>query len=373
MRNFEVMRRKLEELFAEIGRPITLMEVCGTHTVSVFRSGLRSLLPEGLRLLSGPGCPVCVTDQREIDMALSLAGENRIITTYGDMMRVPGSNSSSAANSLAKIKSGGARVEVVTSAMQSIDIAKNNPDSEVVFLGVGFETTAPSTAIAIKQASALGLRNFSVLCLHKTVPPALKALCPDSKSSSELKSNPEFKIDGFILPGNVTVVTGVRDYEFLTSELRKAAAVAGFEPEEILAAIVGLSRQIAGQNFSLEIYRANDVPKDGNPAARKILSEVFETKDAAWRGLGRITNSGLRISENYARFDAAEKFGLTTMVFSVAEANFCRCGEVLSGLLTPPECELFGTACTPLSPVGPCMVSNEGTCGAWHKFNRRMT
>jgi len=358
MRNIEAMRRKLNELVTKAGRTITLMEVCGTHTVAVFRSGLRSLLPDGLRLLSGPGCPVCVTDQREIDMALALAGEGRIIATYGDMMRVPGSSLSGPANSLAKMKSGGARIEVVTSAMQSIDIAKNNPDNEVIFLGVGFETTAPNTAVAIKQAG--DLRNFSVLCLHKTVPPALQALC----------SNPEFKIDGFILPGNVTVVTGVRDYEFLTDKIHKAAAVAGFEPEEILAAIVGLSRQIAAKNFSLEIYRANDVPKDGNPAARKILSEIFETCDADWRGLGRIPGSGLRVSKNYSRFDAAEKFGLDSAVPPVSKGDSCRCGEILSGLLTPPECELYGIACTPLSPVGPCMVSNEGTCGAWHKFSR---
>ena len=372
MRNFEVMRRKLEELIAQIGRPITLMEVCGTHTVSVFRSGLRSLLPKGLRLLSGPGCPVCVTDQREIDMALSLAGEGRIILTYGDMMRVPGSASLGAANSLAKMKSAGARVEIITSAMQSIDIAKNNPNSEVVFLGVGFETTAPSTAVAIKQAASHGLRNFSVLCLHKTVPSALQALCSNSKlkSDSELKSSLELKIDGFILPGNVTVVTGVQDYAFLTDNLHKAAVVAGFKPDEILAAIVGLSHQIACQNFSLGIYRANDVPKDGNSAARKILSEVFETCGATWRGLGLIPGSGLRISKSYARFDAAEKFGLTAMVSPVTEANPCRCGEILSGLLTPPECELYGTTCTPLNPVGPCMVSNEGTCGAWHRFSR---
>jgi len=362
MRNIEAMRRKLDELVASAGRAITLMEVCGTHTVAVFRSGLRSILPDGLRLLSGPGCPVCVTDQREIDMALSLAGEGRIIATYGDMMRVPGSSLSGTANSLAKMKSGGACIEVVTSAMQSLDIAKNNPDRDVVFLGVGFETTAPATAVAIKQAANLGLNNFSVLCLHKTVPPALQALC----------SNPELKIDGFILPGNVTVVTGVRDYMFLTDKLHKAAAVAGFEPEEILAAIVGLSRQIADgtPNFNLEIYRANDIPGDGNPMARKFLSEVFETCDADWRGLGQITGSGLRVSKNYSRFNAAEKFGLDTTARPVVETNSCRCGEILSGLLTPPECELYGTACTPLSPIGPCMVSNEGTCGAWHRFSR---
>ncbi|MCL2009581.1 MAG: hydrogenase formation protein HypD [Synergistaceae bacterium] len=350
------MLRRLGELVSETGRAVTFMEVCGTHTVAIFRSGLRSLLPEGLRLLSGPGCPVCVTDQREIDMAVSLAETGRIVLTYGDMMRVPGSS-----NSLAGMKSAHARVEVVTSAMQAIKTAKDNPGSEVVFLGVGFETTSPGTAIAIKQAHSHGLRNFSVLCLHKTVPPAMRALC----------SNTELKIDGFILPGNVTVVTGIYDYAFLTDELHKAAAVAGFEPEEILAALVDLSRQTAAGRFGLSAYRLNDVPKAGNPAARKILSEVFETCDTVWRGLGEIPGSGLRVAKDYSRFDAAERFGLNALTaLPAAKNNNCRCGEILTGLLTPPECELYGTACTPMNPIGPCMVSGEGTCGAWHRFNR---
>lgn len=364
----EAMRRKLDELLSKTskaGRAVTLMEVCGTHTVAIFRSGLRSLLPEGLRLLSGPGCPVCVTDQREIDMALSLAESGRIVLTYGDMMQVPGSGAPDSANSLAKIKSSGARVEVVTSAVQSIEIAQNNPGNEVVFLGAGFETTSPGTAVTLKQAYSHDLRNFSVLCLHKTVPPVMRALC----------SNPELKIDGFILPGNVTAVTGVQDYTFLADEFHKAAAVAGFEPEEILAAIVDLLRQTTTERFSLSAYRANDVPKTGNPAARKILSEVFETSDAAWRGLGLIPGSGLRIANAYSRFDAAERFGLDALLNAppATKDNGCRCGEVLTGLMTPPECELYGTVCTPMNPVGPCMVSSEGACGVWHRFNRQRT
>ncbi|MDR2179094.1 MAG: hydrogenase formation protein HypD [Synergistaceae bacterium] len=351
---FEGMRRRLEELLSSAGRPLTFMEVCGTHTVSIFRSGLRSLLPDGLRLLSGPGCPVCVTDQSEIDMALALAEKGCLVLTYGDMMRVPGSS-----GSLLDLKGRGARVEVVTSAIQSVDIARSCPDSQVVFLGVGFETTAPATAVTLKQALLHDLPNFSVLSLHKTVPPILRAL----------SSNPALNIDGFILPGNVTVVAGIEDYVFLTDELRKAAAVAGFQPEEILAALVDLSSQVASNRFCLRVFRARETPRGGNPVARKILWEVFEPCDTRWRGLGRVPASGCRIGRAYKRFDAAERFGLFGLLPAPARDNGCRCGDVLSGLLTPPECELYGTACTPLTPVGPCMVSGEGTCGAWRRYH----
>jgi hydrogenase expression/formation protein HypD len=288
-------------------------------------------------------------------MALALvARQNLIVLTYGDMMRVPGSDG----NSLAKMRGEGARVQVVTSAMQSIKIARNNPGSEVVFLGVGFETTAPATAVTLKCAKSEGLRNFSVLCFHKTVPPVMRVLC----------SNPDLKVDGFVLPGNVTVVAGVQDYVFLTEELHKAAAVAGFEPAEILAALVDLSHQVATGCFKLSAYRLKDVPREGNQAALKILSEVFEPCDALWRGLGTIQGSGLRISGAHLGFDAIEKFGMTPS--APAEIKGCRCGEVLAGLATPPDCQLYGGLCTPLNPVGPCMVSSEGTCGAWYRFNR---
>ena len=347
---FEAMGRRLEELLDSIGRPVTFMEVCGTHTVSIFRSGLRSLLPEGLRLLSGPGCPVCVTDQSEIDMALTLAEKDCVVLTYGDMLRVPGSS-----GSLLDLKSGGAQVEVVTSAVQSLEIARSRPDSQVVFLGVGFETTAPATAVTLKQALLHDLSNLSVLCLHKTVPPILRAL----------SSNPALSVDGFVLPGNVTVVAGIEDYVFLTDELGVAAAVAGFEPEEILAALVDLSQQTATSRFRVSAYRMHEAPRRGNPVARRVLSEVFEPCEGRWRGLGSVPASGCRLREEYRRFDALERFGLTPLP---ARENGCRCGDVLSGLLTPPECELYGTACTPLNPVGPCMVSGEGTCGAWHRY-----
>jgi hydrogenase expression/formation protein HypD len=328
------------------------MEVCGTHTLSIFRSGLRSLLPEGLRLLSGPGCPVCVTDRSEIDAAVTLAERGCAILTYGDMLRVPGSF-----GSLQEARGRGASVEIVTSAMAAAAAARENPGREAVFLGVGFETTAPATAATLKRALSDGIRNLSVLCVHKSVPPVMRALC----------SHPDLKIDGFILPGNVTVVAGESGYAFLTDELRKAAAVAGFEPEEIMAALVDLARQVASGEYRIGAYRTRDVPRSGNPTALRLMSEVFEPCDALWRGFGLIPGSGFRLAGDYSRFDARERFGLGAAVET--EDGACRCGEILSGLLTPPECELYGTACTPLNPVGPCMVSSEGTCGAWHRFN----
>lgn len=340
----EKLRRTLQN------RSVAFMEVCGTHTMAIFRSGLRSLLPETVRLLSGPGCPVCVTDQGEIDMALSLAERGCIVLTYGDMLRVPGS-----AGSLLKLKGQGARVEIVTSATESLSAARDNPGSEVVFLGVGFETTAPATAVLLKLAREQELSNLSVLCLHKTVPPVMRAL----------SANPALKIDGFILPGNVTVVTGLDEYAFLTDELKKAAVVAGFEPEAILGGILDLARQVTSGDFGIRVYRLRDVGKDGNRVAQNVLSEVFEPCDARWRGLGSIPQSGCRIRANYAAWDAERKFGL---VPQTPKETKCRCGDVLSGLIDPPECGLFGSACTPVSPVGPCMVSSEGTCGAWYRY-----
>lgn len=327
------------------------MEVCGTHTVSIFRSGLRTLLPAGLRLLSGPGCPVCVTDQSEIEAVLDLADKDCIIATYGDMTRVPGES-----GSLLDRRARGARVEVVTSAIQSLSIAQKNPNSEVMFLGVGFETTSPATAVTIKEAYRRDIRNFSVLSLHKTVPPVLRALC----------ARPGLNIDGFLLPGNVIVISGEEQYAFL-AKLGKAAVAAGFEPEEIMAALTELSRQAACKDYKLCSYRLRDVPRGGNETARRVMDEVFETCGAVWRGLGLIEGSGLRIREEYLRFDAALKFDIE---YKENKDTGCQCGEVLSGLLTPPECKLFGSACTPQSPVGPCMVSGEGTCGAWYRFNR---
>ncbi|MDR2175266.1 MAG: hydrogenase formation protein HypD [Synergistaceae bacterium] len=352
---FEAMRRELEEALRLSG-PLTFMEVCGTHTVSIFRSGLRSLLPRGLSLLSGPGCPVCVTDRSEIDRAIELAEKGCLVLTYGDMMRVPGTS-----GSLLEARGRGADVEVATSAIQALPAARENPDRDVVFLAVGFETTAPATAAMLRQVRSGGIRNLSVLCLHKTVPPVMRVLC----------SVPGLKVDGFLLPGNVTVVAGEGGYAFL-AEAGKAAAVAGFEPEEIMAALVDLVRQAAAGSYRIRAYRTRDVPREGNTTALRLMAEVFEPCDALWRGLGLIPGSGLRLGKDYARFDALGKFGLKSGA-GPAEArdDGCQCGKILSGLLTPPECGLYGRACTPLNPAGPCMVSSEGTCGAWYRFNRQ--
>lgn len=345
----------LDGALTELGRNVskramTFMEVCGTHTVSIFRSGLRSLLPKNLRLLSGPGCPVCVTDQSEIDMALNLVDRGHIIATYGDMLRVPGSG-----GSLMERKGKGGHVEILTSAFGALELAEAYPGSEIVFLGVGFETTAPATAVLLKEAFKRKALNLSVLCFHKTVPAVMRKLC----------SNPALAVDGFILPGNVTTVMGIEDYSFLSQDLKKASVAAGFEPEEILAGLVDLSRQVTANDFRTSIYRLKDVPAKGNPAVRRTLDEVFEPCEASWRGLGSVADSGLRIRENYASWDARKRFEISPL--PVGETA-CRCGEVLSGTITPPDCQLFGSACTPLSPVGPCMVSGEGTCGIWYRY-----
>jgi hydrogenase expression/formation protein HypD len=283
-------------------------------------------------------------------MALSLAERGCVVVTYGDMLRIPGAE---ARSSLLELKSRGARVEVVQSAARAIEIARADPDSQVVFLAVGFETTTPATAVALKEAARLGLANFSVLCLHKMVPPVMRVLC----------ARPDLNVDGFILPGNVTVVAGLDGYAFLP-ELGKAASVAGFEPEEILAALVDLTRQVTTRRFRLSAYRLREVPRAGNPAARRLLEEVFKPCDGRWRGLGLIPGSGYQIRDAYSSFDAAKKFNLTP---TPVKDDGCRCGEVLSGVLTPPECELYRTTCTPLTPAGPCMASSEGTCGAWYR------
>lgn len=349
--NDGVLKAALAELTHNASnRRMTFMEVCGTHTVSIFRSGLRSLLPPNMRLLSGPGCPVCVTDQSEIDMALNLASQGHIIATYGDMLRVPGSG-----GSLLEQKTKGADVEVITSAMDALLLAEKNPLREVVFLGVGFETTAPATAVLLKETLRHNVKNLSVLCFHKTVPAVMQKLCGNSK----------LIVDGFILPGNVTTVMGIQDYEFLVKDFKKAAAVAGFGSEEILASLVELSRQLISGNLKISILRTKDVPSAGNPIVRKILEEIFEPCSASWRGIGAVEDSGLRVKKSYISLDACERFGIAP-VPTVTTA--CRCGEVLSGTISPTECELFGSACTPISPVGPCMVSGEGTCGIWYRY-----
>ncbi len=348
--------RLAEKLARQIQResrhPMRLMEVCGTHTLSIFRAGIRALLPERLRLVSGPGCPVCVTAQEEIDAFLALAKEEGvIITTFGDLVRVPGTRTS-----LQKERAKGRDIRVVYSSMDAVDIAVNNPERPVVFLGVGFETTAPTVAAAILSARQRGIQNFFVFSAHKRVPPALDMLL-------SLKT---VRIDGFILPGHVSVVIGEKAYAPLVRDHRVPSVICGFEPMDILRGILMLVRQLESKTAKLENAYSRVVTREGNAKAMAVLREVFAPVDAPWRGIGVIEESGLQIRDKYARFDAKRAFSVTVPESEAPRG--CACGEVLTGVLMPPQCPLFRKACTPEDPVGPCMVSSEGTCAAYYRY-----
>lgn len=334
-------------------RDIRLMEVCGTHTVAIFRSGIRSMLPENISLLSGPGCPVCVTAQGEIDAFIELSRiKGVIVTTFGDLMRVPGSGSS-----LQQEKAHGRDIRMVYSPLDALDIAKKNPDRKVVFLGVGFETTAPTIAASITTAEQMQLGNFSVLTAHKLVPPAL----------SVLMAAEGVNIDGFILPGHVSVIIGLDAYRPFFDSYAVPCVVSGFEPADILQAIWLLAEQVNTGPPKLENAYRRAVTAEGNPKAREILETVFEPADANWRGIGIIPKSGLKIRPEFAAFDAERVFTVT--VKNVAEPKGCACGEILTGVKIPPECQLYRKRCTPENPVGPCMVSTEGTCAAYYRYH----
>jgi len=348
------LRAEMEALCRAVGRRVQFMEVCGTHTVAVFRSGIRSLLPANLRLVSGPGCPVCVTAQRDIDAAIELAaGKEVILVTYGDMMRVPGR-----LGSLERLRADGAEVRVISSALSGLQIAGENPDREVVFFAVGFETTAPATAAAVLRAERDGLENFSVLMCHKLVVPAMRALL----------SAGEVPLDGFLCPGHVSVIIGAEAYRPVVEQYGKPCVVAGFEPEQILSGLVHLLRQVRSGEPAVENVYSAAVSESGNRAAVELLERVFVPADAPWRALGVIPRSGLELRPEYRRFDALQRFGIT--IGQDQEHPGCICGEVIQGRAEPADCPLFGEACTPLDPVGPCMVSSEGTCSAWYKYHR---
>lgn len=351
------MRTMMDEIARvceQIGRRVQLMEVCGTHTVSIFRSGLRAMLPANLRLISGPGCPVCVTAQRHIDAAIDLAGrDGLILATYGDMLRVPGR-----CGSLEQRRASGADVRVVQSAMSAVELARRHRDRPVVFLGVGFETTAPATAAAVRRAAVERLENFSVLVSHKLVVPAMAALLEAGETA----------LDGFLCPGHVSVIIGSEAYRPIVARWSMPCVVAGFEPPQIVAALLALVRQVRAGEAQLENAYPQAVTPDGNRAALRLLDEVFEVCDTPWRALGTIGASGLALRDKYRRFDAAERFDIR--VGEDVDNPACLCGQVIQGLVEPPECPLFGEGCTPLRPIGPCMVSSEGTCAAWYKYGR---
>ena len=342
----------LKEIDRLITKPVRLMEVCGTHTVAIFRAGIRQVLPPQVELVSGPGCPVCVTSDDYMDMAIAYAKRSDvIIATFGDMLKVPGSVSS-----LGEAKASGADIRIVYSPLESLAVAADNPEKKVIFLAVGFETTAPTAAATVLSAAEQNLKNFFVLSAHKLVPPALKALLAD----------PKVKVDGFILPGHVCAITGEEPFQFLPKEYRMPAVVAGFEPLDILQAVYMLAKQIHDGKPAVENAYSRVVKQQGNPVARKMLAEVYEPADAVWRGIGLIPESGLRVNERYKDFDA--EVALPIEVETTVKPTACRCGEVLRGLIKPTECGLFGKACVPQHPVGACMVSVEGSCAAWYKY-----
>lgn len=344
----------LERIHARQTGPVRLMEVCGTHTMSIAKSGIRSLLPPQVRLLSGPGCPVCVTPPEVIDAYLELAMEPRVtLCTYGDLMRVPGS---ARGDNLHRRKALGARVEIVYSPLDALELAKETPERQVVFLGAGFETTAPGTAVALLEAKKQHIPNFTVLSMLKRVEPALRALMAD----------PEFQVKGFLCPGHVATILGEAGFRLLPEEYQMPAVIAGFEPEEILLAIDLLLAQLEQKTPRLENAYPEAVRPEGNPVARAILEQVLEPRDDLWRGLGQIPLSGLGLRREYGDYDAEKRFGLT-FVPKAMELP-CRCGEVIQGKLEPRQCPLFGTVCLPEEPVGPCMVSGEGACAAAYKY-----
>ncbi len=344
----------LREMQTLVPGEIRLMEVCGTHTMSIAEAGIKSMLPKEVKLLSGPGCPVCVTPPQVIDAVLELSTEKDVIvTSYGDMLRVPGSK---AGDSLLRRKALGARVETVYSPVDAVELALHNPDKQVVFLGVGFETTAPGTAAAVLTAQEKGAKNFSVWSMLKLVEPALRTLI----------AMDGFNVDGFLCPGHVATIIGADGFGFLPQEYKLPAVIAGFEPEDILLAVYRLVKQLAEKSPRLENEYTRAVSQEGNRLAQKILAQCFEPRFDIWRGLGGIEASGLGLREELKEFDAERRFRIKYA--SSEPPTACRCGEVITGRLSPERCPMFGKACTPEDPVGPCMVSSEGACAAAWKY-----
>jgi hydrogenase expression/formation protein HypD len=351
-RNPEATRRLLALIRSRSSRPVRLMEFCGGHTHAICRSGLRQLLPRSVSLLAGPGCPVCVTAGSDLDRAIATALlPGVIMATFGDMLRVPGSQ-----GSLQDARAQGADVRTVYSALDALSIARATRERPLVFLGVGFETTAPTVAAAILGARAENLSNFSVLSLHKLTPPATRAILDAGI----------VRLDGIIGPGHVTTVIGSDAWEFLPRDYGMPCAIAGFEPLDILQAIYALVDMLERHQPAVSNAYARCVRKEGNPVASGIMRQVFEADAAEWRGLGTLPASGLALREEYAAFDAARRFPVEAPVSQ--EPRGCRCGEIIRGALEPRECPLFQRACTPEHPIGPCMVSSEGTCAAYAQY-----
>ena len=350
----DLAKRLLDEIHAMVTRPWALMEVCGGQTHSIIRHGIDQLLPDGIEMIHGPGCPVCVTPLELIDRALAIASRSDVIfCSFGDMLRVPGSG-----RDLFRVKSEGGDVRVVYSPMDALAIARDNPDKQVVFFGIGFETTAPPNAMTVYQAKRLGIRNFSMLVSHVRVPPAIEAIM----------QSPMCRVQGFLAAGHVCSVMGTSEYPALVRRFGVPIVVTGFEPLDILEGIRRTVRQLERGEARLDNAYARAVPTDGNSAARALLADVFEVCDRGWRGIGVIPASGWRLSDAYCDFDAERRFDVTGI--DTCEPAVCRSGDVLQGLIKPRECSAFGTACTPRNPLGATMVSSEGACAAYYLYRR---
>lgn len=350
-RNKDLVTKLSDTIKKVATRDYTFMEVCGGHTAAIHRFGITSLLPGNVRLISGPGCPVCVTGTDYIDKAIAYSTMDKfIICTFGDLIRVPGSGSS-----LEKEKATGADVRIVLSGLDALEIAEMNPEKTVIFLGIGFETTAPGTAVTIKQALSGELRNFFLLSAHKVMPPAMETIIKEGVS-----------LDGFICPGHVATITGSAIFNFIPENYNLSCVVTGFEPADLLQSILMLIRQVNQASPKLEIQYSRAVTLNGNTIARGLMSEVFEPCDVRWRGFGVIPSSGLMLRRNFERFDIEKRIPLK--INFKKDNELCICGDILRGIKTPVDCHLFANICFPENPVGACMVSNEGSCNTWYKY-----
>ncbi len=355
-RDSSLAKALVAELQKAVTQPLRIMEVCGSHTMAIFRNGIRSILPEGLELISGPGCPVCVTSASHMDAFIAMADKPGVrVTIFGDLFRVPGSH-----GSLANASSRGAKIDIVYSPMDALEVAKTHPEDLVVFLGVGFETTTPGIAATILAAKTQNIKNFMVFSTQKVMPPPLIALLDD----------PALKINGLLCPGHVSSIIGASAYQPLADNYHLACVVAGFETADLLHGLISLARQVGRGEAKVENTYGRVVSWEGNPRAMKMVDEIFEPYDMEWRGLGVIPGSGLKIRKKYAEFDAEVRLNITLP--EASEAKGCMCGNILKGMNNPRECPLFNTRCTPANPIGPCMVSSEGTCAAFHKYGLEM-
>jgi len=351
-RDPELGKRLIDRIHRHSTRPARLMEFCGGHTVAIFKHGIRQLLPGNIEMLSGPGCPVCVTAHADLDKAIALARlPNVIVASFGDMVRVPGSYSS-----LQIAKAEGADVRVVYSVQDALSIARDNPDKSVIFIGIGFETTAPTIAASILQAEQEGIKNYYILSLHKLCPPIMKTLLDLG----------EVRLDGIICPGHVSSIIGSYPYQFIPDEYNIACVVSGFEPLDILLCVDMLVNQIEDGQHRVEIAYRRGVRPEGNKPAIRLMETVFEVCDANWRGIGTVPSSGLRLKVRYEQFNAESNFVVDPG--PVCEPKGCLCGSILRGVSTPLDCKLFRNACTPEHPVGPCMVSTEGSCATYYHY-----